>query len=98
MTLMRDKLWRSRWGAIGAAVAVGVGERGVVRYAVAAGGASSPSSFVAITPCRLFDTRAGAGIGPRSTALNPLRSVRSGRAYGVDDRAGSARLTAPTPT
>ncbi len=67
--LMRDKMWRSRWAAIGAALAVGIGGGGVVHSAMAAGGPSSPSSFVAITPCRLFDTRAGAAIGPRSTAL-----------------------------
>lgn len=63
---------RSRWAAIGAAVAVTVG-------AVGMGGLSSVSAeksdgdrpvFVPINPCRLIDTRSGPeNVGPRSTPM-----------------------------
>ena len=62
-------LTRSRWAGIGAAVAVSLGAGGVGLIAHAAGG--TPSSFVSITPCRLFDTRpAPDTIGNRNTPLN----------------------------
>lgn len=64
----REGAWRSRWAAIGAAVAVCLGG-GVVHFAAAAG-AGAPSAFVAVTPCRLFDTRSGAdNVGPRTVPL-----------------------------
>ena len=63
-----SKLIRARWAGIGAAVAVSLGAGGVGLIAHAAG-TSSPSSFVAITPCRLFDTRAGEPVGDRATPL-----------------------------
>jgi len=60
---------RSRWAAVGAAVAVACGAGGVGWVAHATSGASI-SSFVNITPCRLFDTRAGGDtVGNRSTPL-----------------------------
>ncbi len=62
-----DFLVRSRWAAIGAAVAVSVGAGGLVATFAAT---SSPSSFVPITPCRIMDTRSSGTIGPRNTPLN----------------------------
>ncbi len=62
-------LARSRWAGIGAAVAVSLGAGGIGLIAHAAG-SSAPSSFVSITPCRLFDTRPATVIGGRSTPLN----------------------------
>ncbi len=60
---------RSRWAAIGAAVAVSLGAGGVGWIANAAN--SAPSTFVAIAPCRLFDTRpAPDNVGNRTTPLN----------------------------
>lgn len=60
---------RSRWAALGAAVAVACGAGGVGWVAHATSGASL-SSFVNIAPCRLFDTRAGGDtVGNRSTPL-----------------------------
>jgi hypothetical protein len=54
--------------AVCAVGAVGVGV-GVVQLTSAASG-STPSSFVPITPCRLFDTRpAPDNVGPRSTPI-----------------------------
>ncbi|MGB8861420.1 MAG: hypothetical protein WCC60_19335, partial [Ilumatobacteraceae bacterium] len=64
---------RSRWAAIGAAVAVALGGGGVGWMAHAddpSAAATAPAaSFVSITPCRLFDTRAGAQVGDRGTPL-----------------------------
>jgi hypothetical protein len=51
---------RSRWAAIGAAVAVSLGAGGV---ALVGASGSAPSAFVAITPERILDTRPGVGIG-----------------------------------
>jgi hypothetical protein len=60
---------RSRWAAIGAAVAVAVGAGGAGWMAHAAE-SSAPSTFVSITPCRLFDTRPDTAVGDRVTPLN----------------------------
>lgn len=60
-------LWRSRWAAIGAAVAVTLGAGGL--YSV--GAATDPSSFVAITPVRVLDTRIGAGLDGDFTSGRP---------------------------
>jgi len=51
---------RSRWAAIGAAVAVGLGG-GVVHFVGAAPGPTS--SFVSITPVRILDTRDPTNVG-----------------------------------
>ncbi len=60
---------RSRWAAIGAAVAVACGAGGV-GWVAHATSVDSISSFVNIAPCRLFDTRAGGDtVGDRSTPL-----------------------------
>ena len=61
---------RTRWAAIGAAVAVAIGGTaiGIADAAVTSG---ERAIFVAITPCRLFDTRAADVVGPRATPLQP---------------------------
>lgn len=60
-TDVRPRLWRSRWAAIGAAVAVTFGGGGL--FAVNA--ASPESSTVAIDPVRILDTRTDVGLpGP----------------------------------
>ncbi len=56
---------RSRWAAIGAAIAVTLGAGGVVMAGAASSGASV---FVPIVPCRLLDTRPP-GVGGRTTPL-----------------------------
>jgi hypothetical protein len=62
----RRGMWRTRWAAVGAAVAVVAGAGGI-GFAHAAG--EQPVS-VSITPCRLFDTRPGAdNVGSKSTPL-----------------------------
>lgn len=59
---------RSRWAAIGAAVAVtiGVGGVGLVEATVDSG---ERPVLVQIEPCRLVDTRAASTIGPRNTPI-----------------------------
>jgi hypothetical protein len=60
-------LARSRWAGIGAAIAVSLGAGGIGLIAHAA--SATPSSFVAIAPCRLFDTRPSTVVGDRVTPL-----------------------------
>jgi len=64
----RAHLGRSRWAAIGAAVAVTIGIGGGIAITNAVG-EGAPSAFVPITPCRLLDTRADSSVGPRKTPL-----------------------------
>lgn len=58
---------RTRWAAVGAAVAVTLSSGGLVLTSAA--GPSVASAIVTITPCRLMDTRPTSTIGPRGTAL-----------------------------
>ena len=84
----RGGLWRSRWAAIGAAVAVTFGAGGLF----AANAASPESSTVSIAPVRVLDTRTDVGLaGPFVSRGCPgsegdrLRSDRHGH---PDGRAG----------
>ena len=55
-------LMRSRWSAIGAALAVTLGAGG---FGFAGASAEVESSFVSVTPARILDTRTGSGlVGP----------------------------------
>ncbi len=56
----RRGVWRSRWAAIGAAVAVTLGGGGLF---VVNAASSTPSSFVAIDPVRILDSRDGNDVG-----------------------------------
>ncbi len=61
---------RSRWAALGAAVAVTLGAGGI--GLVAATSPEGATAYVPITPCRLADTRAGEfNVGPKSSPLGP---------------------------
>lgn len=64
---------RAWWAALGAAVAVtlGAGGIGVARATISSG---DRAAFVAMTPCRLFDTRGGESAGPRTTPIGPRES------------------------
>lgn len=57
---------RTRWAALGAAVAVTVGGGGLGLVGAAVS-SSERAVFIPITPCRLVDTRAGSGVLPRNT-------------------------------
>jgi len=63
-------LIRTRWAAIGAAVAItlGAGGVGLVSATVSSG---VRTVFVPIEPCRIMDTRAEFQVGPRDTPIGP---------------------------
>jgi hypothetical protein len=65
---------RTRWAAAGAAIAVTLGAVGVATLSAA----NPASSFTAITPCRLFDTRPAFQVGPRATPLGPTETYTIG--------------------
>jgi hypothetical protein len=68
-------LHRTRWSAVGAAVAVAVGAGVVLPSADAAITGGNRAVFVPIEPCRLFDTRsAPATVGPRATPIGAEES------------------------
>ena len=56
----RRAMWRSRWAAIGAAVAVTLGGGGIF---VANAASSVPSSMVTVDPARILDTRDPLNVG-----------------------------------
>jgi hypothetical protein len=70
-------LGRSRWAAIGAAIAISVGAVGfgIVDATVSSG---ERLVYVPIEPCRIMDTRADFQVGPRGTPIG------AGETYTVD--------------
>ena len=69
----RRGLWRSRWAAIGAAVAVTFGAGGLAAVNAAS---SVPSSIVTIDPVRILDTRTDVGLpGPFVSAVSQKLQV-----------------------
>ena len=58
---VRSSLWRSRWAATGAAVAVSLGAGGMLVAQAAPGPAES--TIVSVTPERILDTRNGNDVG-----------------------------------
>ncbi|HEX2784002.1 MAG TPA: hypothetical protein VHN36_10485 [Ilumatobacteraceae bacterium] len=60
---------RTRWAAVGAAVAVAIGAGGGIAVTSAAVSSGSRAVFVPINPCRLLDTRTATLVGPRNTPL-----------------------------
>ena len=68
--IQMSSVWRSRWAAAGAAVAITLGGGSVFRSAEATVNTGTRAVFVAITPCRLFDTRpAPLNVGSRTAPL-----------------------------
>jgi len=67
---------RTRWSAFGAAIAITLAAGVALPSASATNtdGGGAGAVFVPITPCRLFDTRADAAVGPRNTPLTPAES------------------------
>ncbi|MFZ4668375.1 MAG: hypothetical protein ACOYML_03695 [Microthrixaceae bacterium] len=64
----RGRGWRSRWAAIGAALAVIAGTGGVAWSGASISQVNPSQTF--ITPCRIMDTRPAPNtVGPRSTPL-----------------------------
>ena len=60
---------RTRWAAIGAAVAVTLGAGGI--GLVSATNPDDALTFVAITPCRVLDTRTEFNVGPKTSPMGP---------------------------
>src|SRR6185295_7767268 len=63
-----EGLWRTRWAAIGAAVAVALGAGGLLAASAAD---SVPSSFIAVTPVRVVDSRVDLGFTGALVAAQP---------------------------
>jgi hypothetical protein len=66
-------MMRTRWAAIGAAVAVTIGAGGLMS-ASATVESGERAVFIPITPCRVMDTRPATTVGPRNTALGPAET------------------------
>jgi hypothetical protein len=97
-------LLRTRWAAVGAAVAVTLGAGGIGLV-----GATSPGealTFVPITPCRVLDTRPQFQVGPRAVPLaagevhTVLTHGTNGNCSGIPNTAVavSMNVTATDPT
>jgi hypothetical protein len=81
---------RSRWAAIGAAVAVTLGAGAAAPHLVGATSTSTDNVFVPITPCRITDTRADAQVGPRGVRLG------ADETHTVDAHGTNGRCTIPS--
>ncbi len=67
---MSIHLLRSKWSAVGAAIAVSLGAGGIgITHATTSTG--EKPIYLPIEPCRLADTRAAFQVGPRSAPLGP---------------------------
>lgn len=64
-----NTLGRTRWAAIGAAVAVALGVGGTISIVNATISSGDRPVFVPVTACRLVDTRPAFQVGPKSTPL-----------------------------
>ena len=80
---------RSRWAAIGAAIAVSIGGGGLMS-ASASIDSGERAVFVPITPCRLMDTRPATQVGPRGAAIG------AGETYTVVVRGQNGQCDIPT--
>ena len=96
---------RARWSAIGAAVAVVLGAGGLMT-ATAVTNSGAKSVFVAITPCRVMDTRpAPQTVGPRSKPIGAAETYtiaitgsNGNCTIPADATAVSLNVTAVNPT
>lgn len=86
---MSNSLTRTRWAAIGAAVAVTLGAGGLFT-ASAAISSGERTVFVPITPCRIMDTRPGdTNTGPRATPIGAEET------HTIDVRGTNGKCTIP---
>ena len=94
--------WRSRWAAIGAAVAVTLGAGAVIQR-VTASSSAAPSSFVAVTPFRILDSRpapanVGGWVGPLAPNSSHTFAVAGEGSVPDDALAVVMNVTAVDPT
>jgi hypothetical protein len=66
---MRD-LIRTKWAAVGAALAVTLGAGGVSLTQAAISDGEKPVYVALVEPCRLVDTRPASNIGPKNTPIS----------------------------
>lgn len=71
---MSQQLFRSRWAAIGAAVAVTLGAGGLSLADAAVSSGDKPVFVALERPCRVADTRSVGTVGPRNTPIGPAQS------------------------
>ena len=90
----RRRLRRSRWAAIGAAVAVTIGGGGLIAVDAAS---STPSSTVTITPVRVLDTRTMGLPGPFVSAVSQKLQI-IGSAVPADATGVLLNVTVVQPT
>ena len=72
------RLTRSRWAAIGAAIAVTLGGGGLIGVSASGKGASDPtlsSGFTAVSPVRILDTRSGTKPSGNTTFVQVTGSI-----------------------
>lgn len=72
------RLTRSRWAAIGAAIAVTLGGGGLIGVSASGKGASDPtlsSGFTAVSPVRILDTRSGTKPSNNTTFVQVTGSI-----------------------
>lgn len=81
---------RIRWSAIGAAVAVCLGAGGIGFVNASLVPADDGSVYVAITPCRLVDTRLDFQVGGRGSPLG------ADETYGISGRGSVGNCTIPS--
>ncbi|CAN5504752.1 hypothetical protein BH10ACT2_BH10ACT2_10610 [soil metagenome] len=86
----RGSGWRSRWAAIGAALAVSLGAGGI--YIGNAAGGPETSTFVPITPVRVLDTRSNLGL----TGVFHSPTSRDLLVTGSIDTADGVQIVVPT--
>ncbi|MEP4650817.1 MAG: hypothetical protein ABJ314_11575 [Ilumatobacter sp.] len=87
--MTRLHLIRTRWAAVGAALAISLGAVGLGGLNIASADVSSGDRpvFIPIAPCRLLDTRAASPVGPRATPLG------AGETYTVTAHGDNGRCT-----
>jgi hypothetical protein len=94
-------LIRTRWAAIGAAIAVSLGAGGL-SIANAAIGSGERAVFVPVTPCRVLDTRPGEAVPGRQTPLGAGETFtqnahgNNGRCRGIPADATALSLNVTT--
>src|SRR5262245_20698253 len=98
--VMRTHLLRSRWAAIGAAIAVSSLGGGSILAASASGETNSSTTFISIVPTRVLDTREASSpihtLGPNGHATLSLASYVPVDATGVSMNVTVVNGTAPS--
>lgn len=86
---MASKLVRSRWAALGAAVAVTLGAGGLSLSQAAEPTNGGPVYIALDTPCRVADTRASSTVGPKNTPI----AAGAANAYTIQITGNSGNCT-----